>query len=46
MGRFLSLPATNYFEMSYALVNSMGIDIPSFGLADNIATGPLPGLRA
>ena len=46
MGRFLSLPNTNYFSMLFSLVNAMGVDIPSFGLADNIATAPLPGLRA
>jgi hypothetical protein len=46
MGRFVSLPGTNYFSMLFSLVNAMGVDIPSFGLADNIATAPLPGLRA
>jgi hypothetical protein len=46
MGRYLNLPATNYFSMLFSLVNAMGIDIPGFGLAENLASTPLPGLRA
>jgi Protein of unknown function (DUF1552) len=46
MGRFLSLPGSNYFGMLLSLVNAMGIDIPSFGLGDNQVTAALPGLRS
>jgi hypothetical protein len=46
MGRFLSVPGSNYFGMLFSMVNAMGIDIPSFGLAEDQATAPLPQLRA
>jgi hypothetical protein len=45
-GRFLSLPGTNFFSLHYSLANAMGIELPGFGLTDNLATTPVPGLRA
>jgi hypothetical protein len=44
MGRYLSLPSTNYFSMVLSIVNAMGIDVPGFGLGENLATAPLSGL--
>jgi hypothetical protein len=46
MGRFLSLPATDFGLFPFSMVNAMGINIPSFGIAENQATGPLAVLRA
>jgi hypothetical protein len=46
MGRFLSVPGTSYFQMHVSMANAMGITIPSFALAENLATTPVPGLRA
>jgi hypothetical protein len=45
MGRFLSLPGTNFFSLHYSLVSAMGLPLKSFGLTDNIATAPLAELR-
>ena len=46
MGRFLSLPATDYHRLNYSMVNAMGINIDSFGVAENRVTAPLAALRA
>jgi len=45
MGRFLSVPGSNYFSMLFSMVNALGIQIDSFGLADNLVTEPLSVLR-
>jgi len=46
MGRYLSLPATNFTSLPFTMVNAMGISIDSFGLADNLVTAPLGALRS
>ena len=46
MGRFLSLPATDFGRLPYSMVNAMGIDLEGFGIAENQVTGPLPGLQS
>ena len=46
MGRFLSLPATDFGTLPFSMVNAMGMDLDGFGLAENRVTGPLAALRA
>ena len=46
MGRFLSLPATDFGTLPFSMVNAMGIEIDGFGLAENRVTQPLAALRA
>jgi hypothetical protein len=46
MGRYLSLPATDFATLPFSMVNAMGIDIKSFGIADNLVTTPLAALRS
>jgi hypothetical protein len=46
MGRFLSLPGTDFGHLHYSMVNAMGLQLPSFGVGENQVTGPLPGLKA
>jgi hypothetical protein len=46
MGRFLSLPTTDFAQLPFSMVNAMGIDIPSFGINENKVTVPLAALQS
>jgi hypothetical protein len=46
MGRFLSLPATDFAHLPFSMVNAMGIDLEGFGIAENRVTAPLAGLQS
>jgi hypothetical protein len=46
MGRYLSLPATDFATLPFTMVNAMGIPIKSFGVAENMVTAPLAALRS
>jgi hypothetical protein len=46
MGRFLSLPATDFGTLPFSMVNAMGIELDGFGVAENRVTQPLAALRA
>jgi hypothetical protein len=46
MGRFLSLPTTDFAQLPFSMVNAMGINIDAFGIADNRVTVPLAALQS
>ena len=46
MGRFLRLPDTSFTSLPFSLVNSMGLDIPAFGMNENRTTSGIAALRA
>jgi hypothetical protein len=46
MGRYLALPPTDHAMLPFTMVNAMGLSLPSFGVADNMVTAPVPGLRS
>ena len=46
MGRFHSVPGSELSAFLLSMVNAMGVDVPSFGLAENRVTAPLSFLRA
>jgi hypothetical protein len=46
MGRYLSLPATDFCTLPFSMVSAMGLPIKSFGLGENTVTGPLAALRS
>jgi hypothetical protein len=45
-GRYLNLPATDHARLPFTMVNAMGIELDGFGLGENRATAPLPGVLA
>jgi hypothetical protein len=46
MGRYLALPPTEHPMLPFTMVNAMGLPLTSFGIAENMVTGPVPGLRS
>lgn len=45
-GRYLQMPATSPTKVLISLANAMGVDLPTFGSGNLIATSPLAGLTA
>jgi hypothetical protein len=48
MGRFLSMPATDFTTLPFSMVSAMGLPLDGFGVAENRVTsaGPLSVLKA